>query len=280
MGANARDVGFFSRLYSGFQAEYLVAGKLFGAGLEAFKLPADFGFDLLVTNQKETSIGPAHAVQRAHSFPYAVQVKSRRVVEDMYTPGPNSRIEVVVNFRLSNSELDLMSSEDRSYLVCIAFLPAKPEVLGEPALYFWLKGSQLTALHQHSYLREIVHADTAQYDLKVGFRFLPRQTKRALLERLRSAGHVTPEGENELDAILPEELGVSWNAKEYVVLYRCAWTKPEGYYGHRNVARLLRPPHLDLSKIGTAVEFPTEDTCPSFPAISRLPNSGGKGAPD
>ncbi len=40
---------FFERLYRGFEAEHYVAGKLFSAGYEAFKLPADFGFDLMVT---------------------------------------------------------------------------------------------------------------------------------------------------------------------------------------------------------------------------------------
>ena len=34
---------FFDRLYKGFEAEYLVMGRIYAAGLEAFKLPGDFG---------------------------------------------------------------------------------------------------------------------------------------------------------------------------------------------------------------------------------------------
>jgi hypothetical protein len=47
---------FFDRLYLGFEAEYYVMGQLFSAGYEGFKMPADFGFDILVTNQKEQSL--------------------------------------------------------------------------------------------------------------------------------------------------------------------------------------------------------------------------------
>ncbi|MBI5968057.1 MAG: hypothetical protein HY882_09410, partial [Deltaproteobacteria bacterium] len=48
---------FFERLYRGFEAEHYVAGKLFSVGYEAFMMPADFGFDLIVMNQKERSKG-------------------------------------------------------------------------------------------------------------------------------------------------------------------------------------------------------------------------------
>jgi hypothetical protein len=67
---------FFEGLYKGFEAEYYVAGKLFSVGYEAFKLPGDFGFDLIVTNQKEQSIGPRQE-GRLLEPPFAVQVKCR-----------------------------------------------------------------------------------------------------------------------------------------------------------------------------------------------------------
>jgi hypothetical protein len=67
---------FFEGLYKGFEAEYYVAGKLFSVGYEAFKLPGDFGFDLIVTNQKEQSIGPPRK-GRLLEPPFAVQVKCR-----------------------------------------------------------------------------------------------------------------------------------------------------------------------------------------------------------
>lgn len=68
-------------LYQGFEAEYLVASGLFGAGLEAFKLPGDFGFDLLVSNQLQATqmaSSPSKANDARSSFPYVLQVKSRR----------------------------------------------------------------------------------------------------------------------------------------------------------------------------------------------------------
>ncbi len=55
-------MNFFDRLYLGFEAEYYIMGQLYSAGFEAFKLPADFGFDLMVTNQKESSLGSAQKI--------------------------------------------------------------------------------------------------------------------------------------------------------------------------------------------------------------------------
>ena len=46
-------MSFWDRLYKGLGAEYFITGELFMAGYEAFKLPADFGLDLIVTSQKQ-----------------------------------------------------------------------------------------------------------------------------------------------------------------------------------------------------------------------------------
>ena len=59
---------FFDSLYKGFEAEHYVAGKLFSVGYEAFKLPGDFGFDLIVANQKEQSMRTLIRATRARSF--------------------------------------------------------------------------------------------------------------------------------------------------------------------------------------------------------------------
>jgi hypothetical protein len=136
-----KDTDFYSRLYSGFEAEHFVAGKFFGAGLEGFKLPADFGFDLLVSNQKETSIGANAAIKRVFPFPYAIQVKSRRITDAHFGGGPNGRTEATINFRISKSEFELLSTEERSYLVCVAFPPSKDSALGDQVLYYWLRGT-------------------------------------------------------------------------------------------------------------------------------------------
>jgi hypothetical protein len=269
MLTKTKDAAFFARLYSGFEAEYFVMGKLFGAGLEAFKLPADFGFDLLVTNQKELNIGPVASNERVHAFPYVLQVKSRRIKPTDYGEGPNDRIEVVVNFRISKTEFEMLTTEDRGYLVCVAFLPIESGALGEKALYFWLKGSQLSQLKEHSYLLEVNENGKLLYDLKAAFRFRPTQTRESLIKRLVEDGQLTSSGAKVLEDLLPKEIGVSSNANEYVAFYRCHWTRSEeGYYGDRTIAKQLHAPHLELSKIGEIVVFPTDDNCESFPKLS------------
>lgn len=261
------DTDFFSRLYSGFEAEHFVTGKFFGAGLEAFKLPADFGFDLLVSNQKEASIGTASQIKRAFPFPYAVQVKSRRITDAHFAEGPNGRPEARINFRISASEFELLSAETRSYLVCVAFPPIKTTSIADQVLYFWLTGYQLGLLHKHSYLQKVTDNGKLQHDLKVGFRFLPTQSRQSLFERLQKEGKLTPEGAKELEGILPAELGTGWGT-EYVALYRRPWTNSKGgYNGDRTVSKQLRACHLDLSYVGTEVSFPTHDDCESFASI-------------
>lgn len=261
------DTDFFTRLYSGFEAEHFVTGKFFGAGLEAFKLPADFGFDLLVSNQKETSMGTAVPVKRTSPFPYAVQVKSRRITDVHFVEGPNGRPEAIINFKISSSEFELLSAEARSYLACVAFPPAKEISIADQVLYFWLSGFQLALLHKHMYLREVTDNGKRQYELQVGFRFLPAQSRQSVLERLQKEGKLTADGAKDLEGILPAELRTGWGT-EYVALYRCPWSRSEGgYHGERTVAKQLKACHLDLSHVGTEVSFPTDDDCESFPPI-------------
>jgi hypothetical protein len=81
---------FFERLYRGFEAEHYVAGKLFSAGYEAFMMPGDFGFDLMVTNQRERSKGP-RLRGRLLEPPFAVQVKSRRLMSSDFRPSTSGR---------------------------------------------------------------------------------------------------------------------------------------------------------------------------------------------
>lgn len=262
---------FFSRLYAGFEAEHFVTGKLFGAGLEAFKLPADFGFDLLVSNQREALAGRDPAVVRDNDFPYAVQVKSRAVTETHYGAGPNGRPEVSINFRVNKSEYDKLNGERRSYLVCVASLKGREKSIGDQVLYFWLKGTQLSQLRQHSYLEETSELGRIFFDLSVCFRFRPTQRRQDLLDRLVKEEKLTAAGAKDLSDTLPEEIWSSWGS-EYVALNRKPWRKAEGgYVGSRTVAKQLKHVHLDLAQIGCSHGFPTLDECESFPTTAPYP---------
>jgi hypothetical protein len=112
---------FFEKLYKGFEAEHYVTGKLFSVGYEAFKLPADFGFDLMVTNQKEQSIG--HRPEgRLLDPPFAVQVKSRSLRSSDFHPAASGRDEAHVSISIKKETLDLLVSAKRNFLVVVLFV--------------------------------------------------------------------------------------------------------------------------------------------------------------
>lgn len=70
------DNKFFDRLYKGYSAESFITGQLFENGFEAFRLPADFGLDIVVTNQfKKLNSQESYD----DSFPFGLQVKSKRL---------------------------------------------------------------------------------------------------------------------------------------------------------------------------------------------------------
>src|SRR4030042_1700389 len=98
---------FFESLYKGFEAEYYVAGKLFSVGYEAFKLPGDFGFDLIVTNQKELSMGPRQK-GRLIEPPFAIQVKCRSLRSSDFQTAASGRDEARVSISIKKENLDLL----------------------------------------------------------------------------------------------------------------------------------------------------------------------------
>ncbi|MFJ3048029.1 hypothetical protein ACIPEN_19535 [Herbaspirillum chlorophenolicum] len=148
------NLDFFNRLYQGFEAENLVAGRLYASGLEAFKLPGDFGFDLLVSNQFEqlsANQGGAIAKTRRATFPYVVQVKSRRT--DPPQLNDSQRYEVPTDFYISELEFAKIVSNESAFLVCVGFLPAKSGELFSGSVVFWADGEWLKQARGCGFLR-------------------------------------------------------------------------------------------------------------------------------
>jgi hypothetical protein len=251
---------FFDRLYFGFQAEHLVAGQLFGAGFEAFKLPADFGFDLMVTSQRQKSLGSASELKINQDNPYVVQVKSRRVSPDSVSVGPNRRPQFAISFQIKSSEYDLLVEEPNSFLVLVSYLPSMSLVALPPTLCVWLCGPQLALLKEKSYLSEEKSRSTTLFRLDIVARLKPRQAREELLTQLRDKGQITVEGFAALEKALPEMLDLNWDASEYVSLLRHPWIPSEGKFeGVKNVAKTLHSKHLDLSRIHPDTIPPTFD---------------------
>lgn len=247
-----KETDFFKRLYRGFEAENLIAGKLFGSGLEALKLPADFGFDLLVSNQMERSLGSEAASLRTHELPYVLQVKSRRMTSEHFEP-KNDRLEGSTNFWISEDEYQLLTKEEKSYLVLVIFLPQKERTLSSRQATVWFKGSQLAALRDLTYLEPMVKDGRRFYDLCVVVRMIRKVRTETFLKGLLADDEIS---EKALEAILstfPDEY-VPDKSAEYVSLARRSFSKDDTSKQERSAIRRVQSCHTDISLIGCEVD--------------------------
>ncbi|MBN1832083.1 MAG: hypothetical protein JW896_08220 [Deltaproteobacteria bacterium] len=209
---------FFERLYRGFEAEHYVAGKLFSVGYEAFKLPADFGFDLMVTNQKEQSMGPRQK-GRLLEPPFAVQVKSRSLRSSDFQTAASGRDEARVSVSIKKESLDLLVGTKRNFLVVVLFVDGDARRFEDRAIHFWFGSDHINALLERGYFLPN-QADRRVRNLRCSLRMLPMLSVRDLLDSLVSQNHLTQEGKGILASELPERVPRNWNASEYVALAR------------------------------------------------------------
>ncbi|CAJ2793042.1 Uncharacterised protein [Burkholderia pseudomallei] len=281
----AQDFKFFDRLYQGFEAEYLVASALFGAGLEAFKLPGDFGFDLLVSNQlEETRDRPSPDAVDAYRapFPYALQVKSRRArTEDIRLVDGLDRRELEMAFVLKPHEYDLLISSERAFLVCVLFLPPDQRSLSSRPLIFWLKGRQLQAMREREYLLDSIDEHgQSRLTLHVVYRFVPMMRRDTFIERVMDtlgalqahvADHSASKGlfdeavaacRARISDLLPDELESNRAGNEYIAFRRREWDKALNDFCHElTTAKMLDAHQCDLTRIGSATRmFPVHDS--------------------
>jgi hypothetical protein len=211
---------FFERLYRGFEAEHYVAGKLFSVGYEAFKLPADFGFDLMVTNQKEQSMGPDRK-GRLHEPPFALQVKSRSLRASDFKTAASGRDEGRVSVSIKKEELDLLIGTKRNFLVVVLFVDGDERRFEDRAIHFWFGSGHVNALLERGYFLPN-EADRRVRNLRCSLRMLPMLPVGDVLDSLVSQNHLTEEGKRILASELPERVPRNWNASEYVAIGRQA----------------------------------------------------------
>lgn len=281
----AQDFKFFDRLYQGFEAEYLVTSALFGAGLEAFKLPGDFGFDLLVSNQwkatRDRSLSEASDDYRA-PFPYALQVKSRRArAEDIRLVDGLDRHELDMSFSLKQHEYDLLIASEQAFLVCVLFMPLDQRSLSTRPLIFWLKGRQLQAMREREYLLDSVdeHGQT-RLTLHAVYRFVPMMRRDAFIERVIDTldplqAHLAdnPASRTLFDEVaaacrarisnlLPDVLESSRAGNEYIAFRRREWNKAmNSFCNELTTAKMLDSKQTDVTCIGSATRmFPVHDS--------------------
>jgi hypothetical protein len=235
---------FFERLYKGFEAEHYVAGKLFSVGYEAFKLPADFGFDLMVTNQKEQSIGPRQK-GRLLEPPFTVQVKSRSLRSSDFQTAASGRDEAQVSISIKKEGLDLLFSTKRNFLVVVLFVHGDSRRFEDRAIHFWLGSDHVNALLEGGYFLPD-EVDRRVRNLMCSLRMFPMLSTGDILDSLVSQNHLTQEGKRILASELPERVPRNWHASEYIALARRARKAPDDELVWRQVPREL----LDLRNMG------------------------------
>jgi len=281
----ASDSGFFDRLYQGFEAEYLVVSALFGAGLEAFKLPGDFGFDLLVSNQWQATKEkkPADDSPPKHMpFPYVLQVKSRRARgEDLCFVESVDRHELEMIFSLKQEEFDLLVEDERAFLVCVLFMPRDQRKVSARPFTFWLQGKQLQAMRERQYLQPAKDAHgRPMLQLHAVYRFLRLQQRDALTEemaRILSPLRAKLESDSGLQSafdeaiarcrsrmaeMLPDVLESNRSGAEYVSFRRRDWDREQARFTDTlTAAKMLDRRQTDMANIGMCpTVFPIHDT--------------------
>jgi hypothetical protein len=216
---------FFEGLYKGFEAEYYVAGKLFSVGYEAFKLPGDFGFDLIVTNQKEQSIGPRQE-GRLLEPPFAVQVKCRSLRPSDFQTSASGRDEALVSISIKKEHLDLLIAARRNFLVIVLFVEGDASKFEDRTVHFWFGSDHVNTLIEREYFMPD-EPDRRVRKLMCSLRMLPMLPVGDVLDSLVSQNHLTQDGKRILALELPERVPRSWRASEYVALARRARNAPD-----------------------------------------------------
>ena len=234
---------FFDSLYKGFEAEHYVAGKLFSVGYEAFKLPGDFGFDLIVTNQKEQSMGPRQK-GRLIEPPFAVQVKCRSISSSDFQTAASGRDKAQVSIKMKKEYLDLLIGTKHNFLVIVLFVQGDASRFEDRTVNFWFGSDHINALIERGYFLQD-EDDRRVRNLTCSLRMLPMLSVGDILNNLLSHNHLTQEGKRILASELPERVPRHWNASEYVALARRARNAPNELVW-RPVPREL----FDLQKMG------------------------------
>jgi len=209
---------FFESLYKGFEAEHYVAGKLFSVGYEAFKLPGNFGFDLIVTNQKEISMGPRQE-GRLIEPPFAIQVKCRSLRSSDFQTAASGRDEARVSISMKKEDLDLLIGAKRNFLVIVLFVQGDASRFEDRTVHFWLGSDHVSALLERGYFIPD-EADRRVRNLMCSLRMFPMLSVGDILDSLMSQNHLTHEGKRILASELPDRVPRNWNASEYVALTR------------------------------------------------------------
>lgn len=214
---------FSERLYRGYAAEHHISSQLFRYGFEVFRLPADFGLDLVVTNQFQVA---KKGDGKPGSFPFALQVKSRWLKPAEVTKNSGGRPTAVFNYQLKTDEVTTVIEQGNAGIAFVFYWPAGS---GFHPSFFWLHATHLLPLIDMGFLRDIkaklANGTVEQrYELAVRYTLLPRQTRAAFIKELDGEFKLSHRLKAKLERELPEQFLRNWNASAYLALGRTSRT--------------------------------------------------------
>ncbi|GER92305.1 hypothetical protein A45J_0020 [hot springs metagenome] len=150
----------YDNLYSGIGVEYRIIGDLFLLGYEAFKMPADFGFDIIASNQKAITLQGDQQEKRK-----LIQVKSRKFNINHYAnikkSGAGVRKEITLDFGIQKDVFNRIKNTPNTYLVCCFIEESGDGTFSFPC-YFWLSGEHLNFLQQQKH-KTFIFEDNKQF---------------------------------------------------------------------------------------------------------------------
>ena len=211
------DNRFFDRLYKGYSAESFITGQLFENGFEAFRMPADFGIDLVVTNQfKKLDNQDIHN----DSFPFGFQVKSRRLRESETLEGRNGRNEYRFSYMLKNDEIKTLKDFSNSAYVFVFMIP--PGFSMKNIYAFCIHSNEIDNMIE----RKFFIKNGNSYTLKVCFLGFPQQSRESLIDDMLDKKLINKDGVRFLEKNLPRSFPKNWNAKEGLYICRNSYSNP------------------------------------------------------
>lgn len=149
-------------LYIGAAGEHHIMSECFRHNMEAFKLPIDKGFDLVVTRAYshlslfERRNSPRSDASQIDDTPTYLQVKSLQIEPKLQNATSNVRPEWKGYFLLKTADLDLLCETENSALACVLFVEYENSVYlsGRTAFSWWIPSNSLKKLRNTKHFIE------------------------------------------------------------------------------------------------------------------------------
>lgn len=132
-------------LYIGAAGEHYIMSECFRHNMEAFKLPIDKGFDLVVTRAyrhlSRLDDAPRPVDRSVPETPIYVQVKSRQAAPVAPQKEKGERPSWEGYFPIKPADLDLICATPNSALACVLFVETRGELMRSRTAYAWWMSS-------------------------------------------------------------------------------------------------------------------------------------------